>query len=251
MATPKISHPTFPVVIPSSKKKVRIRAYTGQEEKILLVAQVSDDPDDRTEAVKQIVGLCVVGDFNVDTAPLFDIEFLFLRLRAISVNNIVELSFIDETDVNEVTGPRQHEFKVDLDQVTVNFPDDHSNRVEFSGGVGAVLRYPTFEGMEEVKAVLLANIDGPSQSAGIDALYSVYARSIESMWDEDKIYQAGVDFTLEEAIDFVNTLPSLELGKIQQFFNTIPTIYYKLDYTTSSGESKSIELTGLEDFFIL
>lgn len=251
MAVPKISHPTFAVVIPSSKKKVRIRPYTGIEEKILLVAQVSDDADDRTEAVKQIVSLCVVGDFDVNTAPLFDIEYLFIRLRIISVNNIAELTFIDETDIVDPTGPRQHEFKVDLEDVTVTFPPDHSNRIEFVDGVGAILRYPTFEGMEEVKAALIENMEAPSKSASIDALYSVYARSIESMFDDDKIYQSGVDFTLQEAIEFVNGLPSKELAKIQHFFNTIPTIFYQLKYTTTAGESKTIDLTGLEDFFIL
>lgn len=251
MPLPKIDHINFPVVVPSTKKKIRIRPYTVREEKILLAAQASEDEDDSIEAVKQVVQNCVLGDFNVDTAPMFDVEYLFIHLRKHSVNNLVELTYTDNDDLNDKGKGKLHEFEVDLEDVEVRFLPEHTNKIDFGNGVGAVMRYPSFSTMKVVREHLEASLQEPTRQVAIEALFMIYAQSVEMIYDEDKVYTAGTDFTLEEILDFIDNLSSQSLMKMQEFFNTIPTIFYEIKYTNSRGEPKSIPLTGIADFFIL
>lgn len=251
MPLPKIDHINFPVVLPSSKKKVRIRPYTVREEKILLAAQASDDTDDSIEAVKQVVNNCIIGDFDVNTAPIFDVEYLFIRLRLHSVNSIVELTYTDNDDKNEKGQGKEHEFTVDLEDVTVRFLPEHTNKIDFGNGVGAIMRYPSFDTMKTVREALETQFTTPNKDVDIHALFLIYAESIDMIYDDEKVYKAGLDFTQQEVVDFLDDLSSSSLAKIQEFFNTVPTIYYEIEYKNSKGESKTIPLTGLSDFFIL
>lgn len=251
MPLPKIDHINFPVTLPSSKKKVRIRPYTVKEEKILLAAQASDDSDDSIEAVKQVVANCVLGDFDVDTAPIFDVEYLFIRLRMHSVNSIVELTYTDHEDLDDKGNGKQHEFSVDLDDVEVRFLPEHTNKIDFGNGVGAVMRYPSFSTMKDVREHLEATLNSPTKDVSIQALFLIYAQTIDLIYDDEKVYKAGLDFTQEEVIDFIDSLSSQSLFKMQEFFNTIPTVFYEIKYNNSKGEPKSIPLTGISDFFIL
>lgn len=251
MPLPKIEHINFPVIIPSTKKKVRIRPYTVKEEKILLAAQASDDEDDSIEAVKQVVSNCIIGDFNVEASPIFDVEYLFIRLRMHSVNSMVELTYVDEDDKDEHGIGKNHNFTVDLEDVDVRFLPNHTNKIDFGNGVGAVLRYPSFQTMKSVREHLEDSVKEPTKNVAIQALFMIYAESIEMVYDDDKIYSAGVDFTLDEAVDFIDGLSAQALFQMQEFFNTIPTIFYEIKYNNSRGEPKSIPLTGIADFFIL
>lgn len=251
MPLPKIDHINFPVTLPSSKKKVRIRPYTVKEEKILLAAQASSDQDDSIEAIKQVVSNCIIGDFDVETAPIFDVEYLFIRLRMHSVNSIVELTYTDETDLDEHGIGKSHDFTVDLEDVQVRFPEGHTNKIDFGNGIGAIMRYPSFETMKSVREHLEASISEPSRDVAIQALFMIYGESIDLIYDDDKVYKAGLDFTQEEVMDFIDNLSSPALFKIQEFFNTIPTVYYEIQYQNSKGESKTIPLSGIADFFIL
>lgn len=251
MALPKIKHPTFKITVPSTKKKITIRPYTVREEKILLIAQQSEDTEDRIQAVKQVVSNCVVDKgFDVDKCPIFDIEYFFIKIRAISVNNKVELTYEDENDIVG-TDPNKHQFTVDLNDVEIKYDPEHTNRIDFGEGVGAILRYPTFETMEDIKKRLAESLEEPTKELAVEALFRIYAESFEQMYDDDKVYASGIDFNTDEAVDFLSNLSTTSLRDIQKFFDTVPTIYYEIKYETSTGESKTIPLTGLDDFFIL
>lgn len=251
MPLPKIDHPTFPVIIPSSKKKIRLRPYTVKEEKILLAAQASDDNDETIHAVKQVVQNCVVGDFDVESAPIFDVEYLFIKLRSISVSSIVELTYTDPEEVDDKGRPRKYDFEVNLDDVQVRFLPEHKSKIDFGNNVGCVMRYPSFDTMNRVTEHLVASLNEPTNEVALEALFMIYAESIDTVYDEDKIYKAGVDFDMTEMQDFINSLSGKSLSDIQQFFETIPTVYYEIVYTNSKGESKTIPLTGITDFFTL
>jgi hypothetical protein len=247
MATPKITHPTFAVTVPSNKsKKIRMRPYTVKEEKILIAAQSSDDPDDMVEAVKQVLSNCITEDINLDKSPLFDIEYYFVKMRAMSVNNVVELEFVDKND-----GNRKHEIEVDLNDVEVRFQPDHTNKLDFGNGVGALLKYPDFQTMSKVKNNILKLASDPkaNREETVDALFQVYSSSIEKLYDDDKVYVYGEDFDDDEAMQFLDQLGPDAIKMFQTFFETMPTIYYEIKYRTTEGEEKSIPLSGLADFF--
>jgi hypothetical protein len=247
MATPKIQHPTFAVTVPSNKnKKIRMRPYTVKEEKILIAAQSSDDPDDMVEAVKQVLSNCIIEDINLDKVPLFDIEYFFVKMRAMSVNNIVELEFTDKND-----GNRKHDIEVDLNDVEVRFLPDHNNKLDFGNGVGALLKYPDFQTMTKVKNNILKLASDPKadRKETVDAMFQVYSTSIEKLYDDDKVYVYGEDFDDAEAIEFLEQLGPDAIKQFQTFFETMPTVYYEIKYKTSGGEEKTIPLSGLSDFF--
>jgi hypothetical protein len=246
MAVPKITHPTFSVIVPSTKKKIRMRPYTVKEEKILIAAEASDDPDDMIEGVKQVLNNCILDEVDLDTAPLFDVEYFFVKLRAMSVNNLVELTFTDVED-----GNRKHNFEVDLNEVEVRFLPDHTNKLEFEDNVGAVLRYPDFNTMTRVRKDIAKLADDPNANRDevVEALFQIYSSSIEKLYDEEKVYIAGEDFDEKEAVEFLNQLNTKGVAKFQRFFETIPTIHYTIKYKTSQGVDKTIDLSGLSDFF--
>lgn len=252
MPLPKIDHISFPITIPSSKKKVRIRPYTVKEEKILLAAQAANDEDESIEAVKQVVANCVLtSDFDVETAPMFDIEYLFIKIRQFSVSETVELTFTDTEDLTEKGEGRKYDFTVDLNDVEVRFLPEHTNKIAFDGDIGCVMKYPSFDTMKAVRQHLEDSIKEPTRDVAIQALFMIYAESIDMVYDDEKVYKAGVDFTIEEMVDFIDDLQAPNLLKLQEFFNTIPTIFYEIKYNNSKGEPKTIPLTGLSDFFIL
>ena len=118
MALPKLTHPMFDVVVPSSKKVIKIRPMLVKEEKILLMAKTSDDPSEILSAVKQVVNNCIVdSDIDVEKFPLFDVEYIFIKIRSYSVSNISKVSYRDNED-NKV-----YDFEVDLEKVNVVFPE--------------------------------------------------------------------------------------------------------------------------------
>jgi hypothetical protein len=82
MALPKLSYPLFDVVIPSTNKKTKMRPFLVREEKILLLAQTSEDPSDTIKAILQVIQSCMVNPSDADSLTTFDIEYLFVKLRA-------------------------------------------------------------------------------------------------------------------------------------------------------------------------
>lgn len=239
----KSKHPLKTVTIPSSKKKIKVRPFTVKEEKILLLANVSEEVSDQSDAIKQIIANCVVDDLDVDTLATFDIEYLFIQLRAFSVNNIIELQYKDQDD------GVVYDLELDLNNVEVYFSPDHIKTIELVDGVGVVMRYPDLEMLEEIRQHIVTLGENPEQGEAMNALTMVYAKCVDKVWEDDAVYTSGDDFTEEEVISFLDDLLEAEFGKIQQFFETMPVLSHEVFYMNMKGERKSITLRGLRDFF--
>ena len=142
MGLPIIKHPTFELTIPSTKQKIKYRPFLVKEEKILLLAQSSENVMDMINAIKQIINNCIVeGNINLDLLPSFDIEYMFLRLRANSVNSTSSLTFKDPDD------PEAKPQKIDVDLLTieVKWPKDIKNKIDLGEGISMSLKYPTYD----------------------------------------------------------------------------------------------------------
>ena len=127
MALPKIDQPLFNLTIPSTKEQIRVRPFLVKDEKILLIALESNDQIQILTAIQQIVQNCIQGDVDVTNLPTFDLEYLFVRLRNISVGNVVKLSFLDDS-VSD--GGEQINYELDLEDVNVKFPDEPNNIID-------------------------------------------------------------------------------------------------------------------------
>ena len=235
MSIPKITQPLFNETIPSSGKKILFRPYLVKEEKILLMAQQSDNEIDIIRAMRQVLNNCVQDeDFGRAKLTTFDLEYLFLKLRAKSVNNIVELSYRDNED------EKVYSFKIDLDEIQVQFPENVQPKIKINDEVGMVMRYPSSDITENLTEF----------QNEVDLIMFFIRNCIESIYDKDNIYLVD-EASEEEVSEFINSLDIATFDKVREFFETMPKLYHKLEYTNKNGTEQVIELKSIKDFFIL
>ena len=230
MALPKIKQPLFTLEIPSTKKTVRYRAFTVAEEKLLLIAKESSEISDIINVYKQIINNCVVDTIDVDKLAYFDLEYIFLMLRAKSVSNIVELQISDDD------GSR-YPVEVNLDDVKVK--EQTVNRlIDIDGTIKLMMDYPKYESLLELQA----NNQDPSM------LLKLVRDCISQIYEGEEVYETS-NYTKSEMDEFVMTLSSKNLIKIQEFFEDLPRVYADIKYRNRAGEEREIRLEGMQSFF--
>jgi len=235
MPLPKIKHPIFEFVVPSTNKKESFRPFLVKEEKILLMAKTSEEPNEILRAVKQVVNNCALSkSFDVDRLAIFDIEYLFMQLRAISVNNIVKVSYRDNED-DEI-----YEFSIDLKEVKVQFPEKIDRVIKITDKMGIQMRYPSASIFD----------DKDFFGSGDDAFYELVIRCIDKIYDGDEIYDP-TEYSKEEVEQFLDDCGIETFEKVQMFMSNVPKLYHKLEYKNKNGNQRVIELTSLTDFFTL
>jgi len=233
MALPKIDKPTFEMLLPSQKREVKFRPFVVKEEKILLVAQQSGLEKDMVRAIKQILTNCVLDEkFDPESLTTFDLEYMFLKLRAKSVNNIIDVSYRDVED------DKVYDFQIDLDEVEMLEQGKVENNIKINDTVGVVMKYPSIGLVENV----------PEDLPAAELVEYLVRSCIDVIYDEDTVYPAK-DSTEEELTDFIESLDIETFIKIREFFDNLPRMYYKIEYKNSLGHDKTIELTTLSDFF--
>lgn len=235
MALPKLMYPVFELTIPSTKQKCKFRPFLVREEKLLLMAKQSGEQADITGTLKQIINNCDVESvLDVDQLSSFDVEYVFLKLRAKSVNNIIELAYTDYED-GEV-----YKFELDADEIEVIYDPEHNNVIKLSESSGIVMKYPNMELMAKVVSDM--NI--------ADILFFMISGCIDQYYDGDEITHFK-DVPSTDISEFVDGLPTTVIGEFEKFFDTMPKIYQKIEYVNSKGTERVIELRTLEDFFTL
>jgi len=233
MALPKIDQPLFDVTVPSTGKKIEFRPFLVKEEKILLIAQSSGIDTDIIKAIKQILNLCIVDEFNVDTLTTFDLEYLFLKLRAKSVNNIVKLSYRDNED-DEV-----YDFEVDLDKIEVEMPKDIDPKIQITDQIGMTMKYPSASITDRLREF----------ENEVDLMTFFIINCIDTIYTEDEVFLAS-DYKEKELEEFLDGLTIQSFDKVRQFFEKLPKLYHKIEYKNKLGNDRSIELNTVRDFFM-
>lgn len=233
MALPKISAPILSFVIPSTQEIKKFRPFLVKEEKILLLAQEGAESD-TILALKQVITNCCHDSIDVDKLTTFDLEYIFLKLRAKSINNMVKLRFKDRED------EKVYEFDVNLDDVEIKHNPEHTNTIKVNDEVGIIMRYPD---------VSMTNAMTDIKSA--DELFTrVVTYCIDSIYDKEKVYPAS-EATAEELNEFIDSLDHNTFEKIQHFFDTMPKLYHELHYRNELGNDRTIKLESVKDFFML
>lgn len=229
---PRTTKPTFELYVPSIKSNVIARPFAVGEEKILLIAQESGSDKEIVLAIKQVLQNCVVTEgFDVNTLATFDLEYMFIKLRARSVNNIVEVSYRDGED------EKVYNFEVDLNEVQL-ITGDIQPIIMADDNIGCKMKYPS-----------ITIIDNAPEDASPAEVVEYMIRScIDSIFDQDSVYPAS-DYTEEELAEWLLDLDIHVFEKIRSFFNDMPKMYYKLEYMNANGSERVIELTTLTDFF--
>ena len=253
MGLPKIKHPTFKVKIPSTDQKVTLRPFTVREEKILLMAQTSNETDDLITAIKQVLTNCILtpeSEFSVDISKLapFDIEYLFLKLRAKSVGEIIEVVFSEKSESGEKSegddnddGIVKYTAEINLDEVEIVFPEGHTKQIKFTEDIGITMRYPTFDQITQME----------KEEENVDGIFKMFLNSIETVYDENGVYLPSDDFTPAELEEFILSLSTDATEKITNFFETMPSLEHVVIAKDKDGNEKEYTIKGLADFFIL
>lgn len=232
---PKIDKPIFEIAVPSLKRPVKFRPFTVKEEKILLVAQQEGVEKSIILAIKQVINNCCQEDkFDVNKLATFDLEYLFLKLRARSINNVIEVSYRDNED------DKVYDFEIDLDEVEMLQNADVSNIIPINDTVGIKMKYPSVSIID----------DAPTEGTAAEVVEYLIRKCIDSIYDEESVYPAE-EYDEKELLEWIDALDVETFNKIRAFFDNLPQMYYKLEYTNSLGNERTIELTTLSDFFIL
>jgi hypothetical protein len=233
MPLPKISQPLFDMTIPSTGKKITFRPFLVKEEKILLIAQQSENDTEIIRAIKQILNNCIQEDIDIDNLAIFDLEYMFLKLRARSVNNIVKLSYRDTED------EKIYDFELDLDTIEIEIPKKINSNIDVSENVGMTMKYPSASITDRMK-----DFDNE-----VDLMTFFIVNCIDTIYDEDSVYVAN-EFSEEEITEFLDGLDVKSFEKIREFFENIPRLQHTIEYKNSNGSTRTIELSSLKDFFM-
>ena len=236
MALPKLNTPTYELEVPSTDDKIKYRPFLVKEEKILLMAMESGKSEDIIQAVKDIVSECTFGKLDVSNLPMFDIEYVFLNIRAKSVGEVSKLKILCPDDKKTYA-----ETEVNLTEVQVHVDENHTNKIELTDDMGMIMTYPTIDLYAET------GIQNVNASNMLDVISVCILQIYEK--NGEKVYQAK-DQTKKELIEFVEQLNTKQFKQLQKFFDTMPKLKHivkvKNPKTKKSGE---VVLTGLNDFF--
>lgn len=235
MALPKINLPIYQISLPSTGETVKYRPFTVKEEKILLTAQESEDRNQITLSIKQIVNNCLV-EKNIDDLAIFDIELLLITIRSKSVDNIIQFE-IKEPETEELI-----KLELDLGLVEVNKDASHTNKIKISDVYTLFLKYPSIDDFEKI--MLKDEADQSSEDS-----YRVMMSCLDKLASEEDVFKFK-DFSSEEVDDFIESLHGDTIKEIKKFFDTMPKIRHEIPYKNSKGEEKKFIMEGTETFFI-
>ena len=240
MPLPTIETPTYELKLPSSNKKIRYRPFLVKEEKILILALESKSQNEITNAVTDVLKKCILTrGIKVDDLPTFDIEYLFLNIRAKSIGEDIKLT---------VTCPDDGETKVPVtiyvDEIKVIKPKDHKIDIVLDDKMSLRMKYPSLNQFIE------SNFDTEDEAETVvDKTFRVVADCMDTIFNGEDAWEAK-DYSAQERLDFVQQLNSQQYKKVENFFSTMPKLSHTIEIVNPNTKEKgSVVLEGLADFF--
>ena len=236
MALPKLNTPTYELEVPSTDEKLKYRPFLVKEEKILMIAMESKDNAQIVNAVKDIVTSCTFNTLDVANLPMFDVEYIFLQIRAKSVGEISKLKILCPDDKKTYANA-----EVDLTKVEVQVDDNHSNKIELTDNMGMIMTYPTIDSFT----------DSGIQTIDANNMLDVIGSCILQIYEDngEKVFQAK-DQTKKELTEFIESMNTSQFKQVQAFFDTMPKLKHTIKVKNpKTKKSSDVTLTGLNDFF--
>jgi hypothetical protein len=237
MPLPKLSVPEYELELPSTGEKVKYRPFLVREEKILFMAMESQDEKEMVSSVKNIIKSCTNIKRKVEELATFEIEYLFLKIRAKSVGESSTFMITCPDD-----GETQVEVKVDLDEVELEMNEAHSRKIMLDDNVGVLMKYPSLDTFVKLN---LAAEDTPT----MDNMFELAATSMDQIFDGEEVWECK-STPKKEIMEFLESMNSEQFQKIQAFFETMPKLKKVLTVKNPKTEVESeVVLEGLAAFF--
>ena len=236
MALPQVVLPTYELEIPSNGKKIKYRPFVVKEEKLLLLALETEDEKEIENAVKTLLKGCIQSRVKIEDLAIFDLEYIFLQIRAVSVGEVVEMNVTCKDD-NET----QVRYNLNLTEVKVNKPEGHSSKIMLSDDLGIMMKYPAW------KEFVTGSIMGKSATA--DGIVDIVASCIDQIFDAEDVYDSSTT-SKKEFVQFVEGLTNSQFEKIQEFFESTPRLEHSfIVKNPKTGEPSEFTISGLASFF--
>jgi hypothetical protein len=209
------------------------------------MASESVEVKDVIDSIKQVVKNCLLDEVDVDALPVFDLEFLFLNLRARSVSEVVKVKY----KCNNIVGQKEDgddkrcdnivDIEVNVLEINPEFGEGHSNKIELTDKLGIQFKYPTFE--------MIESMAGKEEN---EVIFDLIIKCIDYIYDDEQIYYSK-DVTEDEIIDFIDSLTQEHLENIKEFFDTMPKVKKSVSFDCSKcGHHEDIDIEGVQNFFV-
>ena len=233
MALPKLNTPTYELELPSTAEKIKYRPFLVKEQKVLMMAQDSGEDQQIAEAMGSLVSSCTFGKVDAETSPMFDLEYVFLKVRGKSVGETVQLSLICPDD-GKTTVPGN----LKVDDIEVQMLENHTNEINISESVKVFFRYPLLNDMKSMD----------KNSTDIQKVFHFLVNCMHEIHYDDDVYRR-IDLKDKEIEDFIDQFTGEQFELITNFFNSMPKLRHTIEVTNPKTKVKSeVVLEGLESF---
>ena len=232
MALPRIDTPTYQTNLPSTGQTIQFRPFLVKEQKIIMMAQETQDEEHMLRAMSDLVSSCTFNQIDVNNLPIYDVEYIFLRIRGKSVGETVELNLICPDD-EETKVP----VTINLEDINIIKTEGHSETIMITDSIGLTMKHPT---MKQIMSYDLANMDGIESSFGIinDCLVNVF--------NQDEVWE---DWSDKEVQDFIEQMTTDQFVKVTNFFTTMPKLKHIVKVTNpNTGVESEVALEGMQSF---
>jgi|TARA_B110000467_G_scaffold163052_1_gene187977 hypothetical protein len=247
MGLPRIAVPEYSLKLPSNGKEIKYRPFLVKEEKILLIAMESEDDDQIAAASKTVINNCIYADIDVNDLPIFDVEYIFLQLRARAKGELIELKYNCPKCENEIP------MSFNIDEINVTKEEGHDPKIQLTDELGVVMKYPNM--------ALQTEIEKNKNENQVEQLFRTIMICIDYIYDAEKMY-SNKDHTKEELTEFLESLTDPQFQKISKFFETMPRLKHKINLECRNkvkgegkkkdkacGYTEEMALEGLQSFF--
>ena len=235
MALPKLDTPTYTLELPSTGEEIKYRPFLVKEQKTLLILQESEDKRDIINGLQKIVTDCTFDKLNMSKMPIFDFEYLFLKIRCKSVGETAELNLTCPDD-NVTTVP----VTINLDEIDVQVTEEHTDTIKITDNINMILRWPTVYDVGDVESTT-DNL--------VDNVIALLKKCITQINEGDTIHNR-TDMSSEELDEFIDSLPSDTFEDVGKYFETMPQLLHVVNITNPKTKvDNEIVIQGLESFF--
>ena len=234
MALPKLDSPTYETELPSTGEKIKYRPFLVKEQKLLLLAQESKDSKETMQSMTQLIDACTFNKVNTLTSPLFDIEYLFLRIREKSVGSKITI-MVTCPDDNKTKVP----VKMNLKDVNVQMTAGHTNEIKISKDIKIFMKYP-----------LLSDIAKAENEGADTSVFSILQQCVHEVHHGDTIYHK-VDMTDKDLEEFIDSFSTEQFELVTEFFETMPKLRHIVNVTNPNTNVKSeVVIEGVDSFLV-
>ena len=232
MPLPKLDTPTYSLVLPSTGQTIKYRPFLVKEQKIMMVAQESEQDNQMYQVMSDVVKSCTFNEIDTETSPIFDIEYIFLKLRSKSVGETTTVRLLCPDDKKTYA-----EVEVNLEDLEVQMTENHTNVIQLTDKIKLIMKYPL---LRDMKTITNANSG--------EQVFSIVKHCIHEVHDGDKVYNR-IDITDKDIEEFMDSMNTEQLESIIKFFQTMPKIRHVVNLVNpKTNVTSEVIIEGIDNF---